>query len=301
MKLYKFKKVIRNPHWLIYYFLLFTRLARIIPDKMYLKLQYHCFFKKTLNLKNPQTFDEKLQWLKLYDRNPEYTKMADKYEAKKYVTRIIGEDHIIPTLGVWKKFENIDFEKLPNQFVLKCTHDSGSVTICLNKSDFDFSSAKNKLSKSLKRNSYLPGREWVYKNVKPRIIAEQYMVDESGTDLKDYKIYNFNGKAEIIQIDYNRFTEHKRNLYSPDWNFIDAQIQYSNDPNHKIDKPKQLKKMLELASALSKDIPHVRTDFYSIDDKIYFGELTFYAESGLGKFKPESLNFELGRCLELPC
>ncbi len=271
-----------------------------INDETYLKMLYKVILGQKLNLKNPQTFNEKLQWLKLHDRNPEYTKMVDKYEAKKYVASKIGEEYIIPTLGVYDKFDDIDFNKLPNQFVIKCTHDSGGLVICKDKNKLDIKKARKKINKCLKRNFYWIGREWPYKNVKPRIIIEQYMTDESKVELKDYKIFNFNGKAKIIQVDYNRFVEHKRNLYDTDWNYIEAAIEYPTDKNVKINKPKSIEKMLELAEVLSKEIPHVRTDFYCIEDKIYFGELTFYHEGGFGKFSPEEFDRELGEWLKLP-
>ena len=254
---------------------------------------------KKLNLKNPQTFNEKMQWLKIYNRNPKYSEMVDKYQVKQYVANIIGEEYIIPTLGVWDKFDDIDFDSLPNQFVLKCTHDSGGLVICKDKEKLDVDSAKVKINESLRYNFFYLGREWPYKNVKPRIIAEQYMTDESGIELKDYKIFNFNGEPRIIQVDYDRFVQHKRNLYTTDWNYIDAAIQYPNDPNRKITRPKKLEKMLELARILSKDIPYVRTDFYCIDERIYFGELTFYHESGFGKFTPEKFDLEMGEWINL--
>lgn len=271
-----------------------------MPDETYLKICYRAAFGRKLNLANPQTFNEKLQWLKLYDRNPAYTKMVDKYEVKKYVSDMIGEEYIIPTIGVWNHFDEIDFDKLPEQFVLKCTHDSGGLVICKDKRHLDKKAARKKIEMSLKRNFYYVGREWPYKNVTPRIIAEQYMVDELENDLKDYKIHNFNGSAKIIEVDYNRFVEHKRNLYTIDWQYIDAAIQYPTDKDVKIDKPKCLLEMLNLAQKLSSEIPHVRTDFYCINNRIYFGELTFYHESGYGKFYPESFGIELGKWIEIP-
>ncbi len=271
-----------------------------MPDDVYLRKLFESRLGEKLHLEDPITFNEKLQWLKLYDRNPEYTTMVDKYAAKKWVADRIGEEYIIPTLGVWKHFDDIDFDTLPNQFVLKCTHDSGGLVIVKDKSKLDKRSAKKKLEKSLKRNFYWVGREWPYKNVPPRIIAEKYMTDESGIELKDYKIFNFNGEPKLIQVDYDRFVEHKRNLYTTDWQYIEAAINYPTDPNHQINRPKQLEKMLDLARKLSDGIPHVRTDFYCIDDRIYFGELTFYHASGFAWFKPESFNQEMGEWLKLP-
>lgn len=290
---------------------LFWRLMLpICPDKLWVLHKYKLVFHKPLNLDNPQGFNEKLQWLKLYDRNPLYTTLVDKYAVKDWVAERIGREHIIPTLGVWDKFDDIDFDSLPNQFVLKCTHDSGGLAIVTDKNAFladdeaggqkGITVARKKLTKSLKRNYYYLGREWPYKNVPPRIIAEKYMVDESGTELKDYKVHNFDGEPKLISVDYGRFTEHKRNLYGTDWSFIDAQIQYQKDANHVIDRPKTLEKMLECAKVLSRGIPYVRTDFYSIDDKVLFGEMTFYHGSGFEKFSPEEFEKKLGELINVP-
>jgi len=172
----KIKKVLKNPWYLVITFA-GRGWLNFLSDKMYLKLIYRAKLGKKLDLKNPKTFNEKLQWLKLYNRKPEYTKMVDKYEVKKYVADLIGEEYVIPTLGVWEKFDDIDFDSLPNQFVLKCTHDSGGLVICKDKSKLDIASAKSKIENSLKRNYYKYGREWPYKNVKPRIIAEKFMID----------------------------------------------------------------------------------------------------------------------------
>ncbi len=270
-----------------------------MSDPLYLKMRYYAHFGKKLDLCNPRTFNEKMQWLKLYDRRPEYVVMVDKWAVKDYVAKKIGKDYIIPTLGVWDKFEDIDFALLPDRFVLKCTHDSGSIVICTDKQKFDWSQAGKRLKQSLQTNFFYNGREWPYKNVKPRIIAEKYMVDESGTELKDYKILNFNGKPRLIDVDYNRFTGHMRNLYTTDWKYIDASIEYPNDPEHQIKRPEQLSQMLELAGYLSEGVPFLRTDFYVINDKIYFGEFTFFHESGMGKFTPENLNEEMGKWIRL--
>ncbi len=293
------KKAIEHPDKII------TNLGRRgylnwMSDEQYIRILYRMIFKRKLNLGNPQTFNEKLQWLKLHDHNPLYTRLVDKYEVKQYVADLIGEEYIIPTLGVWNSIDEVDFDSLPNQFVLKCTHDSGGLVICRNKNKLDVNATKKKLKKSLNQNFFYFGREWPYKNVKPRIIAEKYMTDESGTELKDYKIFNFDGKPKLIQVDYDRFVKHKRNLYSTDWKYIEAAIQYPTDPKHHIERPKQLDKMLSIARVLSAGISHVRTDLYCIDNRIYFGELTFYHESGLGKFTPEILDEKMGEWIKLP-
>lgn len=272
-----------------------------LPDKEFCELRYALRFDGKLpDLNNPKTFNEKLQWLKLYDRNPKYTMLVDKYAVKEYIAREVGNEYVIPTLGVWKSFEEIDFDKLPNQFVLKCTHDSGSVIVVKDKKNFEKEEARKTIKNALNKNFFVESREWPYKNVVPQIIAEKYIVDESGIELKDYKVFVFEGKAKIIQVDYDRFIDHKRNLYTLNWEHIDLAIEYPTDPRRKIEKPKQLCKMLEIAEQVAVGIPHVRVDFYSVGDKIYFGEMTFYHESGLGVFEPEEWNLKLGEWIVLP-
>ena len=295
----KIKKAIKNPK-LVIILLLNFKIFRIIPDSLFLKIEYRLKMNKKLNLKKPETFSEKLQWLKIYDRNPLYTKLVDKYEVRKQIAKIIGEDYLIPLLGVYDSFEEINFNELPNQFVLKPNHTSGDIYICKDKSKINYSELKKTINRWLKREYYWIHREWPYKNVKPRIVCEKYMVDESGTELKDYKIFCFNGEPKLIQVDYNRFSGHKRNLYDINWNYIPVSYQYPTYPNIVIKKPQKLSEMLELARLLSKNYPHVRVDFYCIRDKIYFGEMTFYPEAGFGKFNSESLEKEMGSWIELP-
>ena len=274
--------------------------CRQMPDRLYLEWMYEIRMGEKLHLEHPETFNEKLNWLKLYDRRDEYTKMADKYEVRQYIADKIGEEYLIPLLGVWKRPEDIDLAQLPDQFVLKCTHDSASVVICRDKENFDWEAAKKKLSKSLAVNYFYPSREWPYKNIVPRVIAEQYMVDESGTELKDYKIYNFGGKPELIQVDFGRFVHHERNLYDLDWNYIDEQIEYPKNPEVTIARPEHLDLMLELAEKLSEGMPSVRTDFYSINGKVYFGEITFYQEAGFAHFSSDQYDRYLGSLIQLP-
>ena len=274
--------------------------APFIGDELYLKLIWRHIMGYTLDLDNPKTFNEKLQWLKIHDRRPEYTQMVDKYEAKKYVSSVIGEEFIIPTLGIYNSVEDINFDALPDQFVLKCTHDSGGIVICKDKNKFDKKEAVKKLTKGLKQNFYYRYREWPYKNVRPRIIAEKYMEDESGWQLKDYKIFCFNGEPGFVEVDYDRYVGHKLNVYDLNWQFIDFYMTSPNDVNVKIEKPQQLDLMLNKARQLSKGIPFVRVDFYSINDKIYFGELTFHPGSGLIDFHPREYDKIVGEKLELP-
>lgn len=275
--------------------------SRLLPDSVYLK---HLFIRQAgypLNLNNPQTFNEKLQWLKLHDRNPIYTKLVDKYEAKKFVADIIGEEHIIPTLGVYDRFEDINFESLPNQFVLKCTHDSGGLAICKDKSSFNYIDAKRKIERSLKKNFYWEGREWPYKNVKPRIIAEKYMVDESGSELKDYKFFCFDGEPKYFKIDFNRFIDHHANYYSMNGALLPFdEVICPRDENADIRFPNNFKQMAELANKLAEGIPFVRVDLYNINGTVYFGELTFYPASGMGEYSPHEWDKRIGDMLKLP-
>ena len=273
-----------------------------IPDKLYLKWLYHLKMGYKLDLEHPKTFSEKLQWLKLYDRKPVYVTMVDKYAVKDYVAKIIGEKYIIPTLGVWDKPEDVDWDKLPNQFVLKTTHGGGGcgIVICKNKADFDKNVAIQKLKSGFQQDIYTSFREWPYKEVPHRIIAEKYLCDESGYELKDYKVFNFNGEPKMIEIDYDRFNGHSRNLYTTDWELINATLKYPSDPKRVFEKPEVLEELLLLSRKVSKGIPHVRSDFFIINNKIYFGELTFYHGSGYEKTEPEIFNNIIGEWLKLP-
>ncbi len=268
----------------------------------YIKKEYKLSFGKELNLDSPQTYNEKLQWLKLNYRKPIMTTMVDKYEVKKYIADLIGEEYIISTLGVWDRFDDIDFDALPEQFVLKCTHDSGGVIVCKDKSKLDKKKAQKKLEKCLKRNYYYQHREWPYKNVKPRIIAEQYMEDESGYELKDYKWFCFDGEVKALFIATDRGVdreETKFDFFDSDFNHLSFTNGHPN-ANREIKKPLSFDEMKSLASKLSKGFPHLRVDFYDINGKIYFGELTFYHWSGMVPFEPEEWDYTFGSWIKLP-
>lgn len=273
----------------------------IEADKRYLELLYWYKMKKRLNLDNPQTFNEKLQWLKLYDRNPRYTAMVDKYEVKKYVTEMLGEEYIIPTLGVWDNFDEIDFDSLPDQFVLKCTHDSGGLVIVTDKNKLNRKAAKKKINHCLRRNYFYNTREWPYKNVKPRIIAEQYMIDESGYELKDYKFFVFDGvvRAMFIATDRNASTETCFDFFDRDFHHLPFTNGHPN-ADHEIKMPDNYKEMIRLAEILGKGIPQVRIDFYSISGRIYFGEVTFFHWGGVQPFVPEKWDYTFGSWIQLP-
>ncbi len=271
-----------------------------MPDKPYLKLVYRGEIGKKLNLKNPKTYNEKLQWLKLHDRKPLYRRIVDKYEVKRYVSDIIGEEYIIPTLGVWDTVEEIPFDTLPNQFVLKCTHDSGSVVICKDKNELNIEDAKKKLSRSLKRTIFWFGREWPYKDLKPRIIAEKLLGDGK-TPMNDYKVLCFHGEPKLIEVHAGRGTDnHTQDFYTTDW--IRTDIEQTCEPMavEAIPAPIPLKKILELSRLLSKNFIHIRVDWYVEKEKIYFGELTFFDGSGFAKFEDEKWDEMMGDWIRLP-
>lgn len=260
---------------------------RFLPDALYIQLNYFAHFKKPCNLRNPKTYNEKLNWLKLHDRNPLYTTLVDKYEVKEYVARLIGEQYIIPTLGVWDSFDEIDFEQLPDQFVLKCTHDSEGLVVVRDKSTLDKSAAKKKIEAALKQNFYYIGREWPYKNVRPRIIAEKYMEDHTDGELRDYKFFCFDGAPKAMFVASDRASDHvKFDYFDLDFNHLDIKQKYPH-AEKLLRKPVTFDQMIDLSRVLSKGFPHVRVDFYEVDGHLYFGELTFYHFSGFMPFEPD--------------
>ena len=279
-----------------------TKFSRLFSDKFFIKCAYKFHVGKKLNLKNPQTFNEKLQWLKLYNRKDIYTTMVDKYEVKKFIAEKLGEEYVIPTLGVWDNVEDIDFDALPDKFVLKCTCNSGGLVICKDKSKLNIEEVKKNLKKSLKNNYFWHGREWPYKNVKPRIIAEKYMmeVQKDGQEcLMDYKFFCFNGKVKVMYIANEKANPPTTDYFDVDFNHLDL---ITKDKNAKImpEKPEKYDQMKNIAETLSKDIPFVRVDFYCIDGQIYFGEFTFFHNAGLCSFKPDKWDAILGSWIELP-
>lgn len=273
--------------------------GRLIPDRPYLQMMYYVNMGKKLNLKNPVGYNEKLNWLKLYDRKEIYTRMADKYEVREIIREKIGEEYLIPLLGVWERAEDINFAELPDRFVLKCTHDSESVIICSDKRVFDEKAAVKKLSEALKTNYYYNGREWVYKNIKPRIIAEKYMEDSVDGELRDYKFFCFSGipKAMFVATDRGK-GETKFDYFDLNFNHLEL-IQHYPNAAKPIRKPANFDKMIAFSKILSEGIPHVRVDFYEVDGKLYFGELTFYHFGGYMPFEPESWDMVFGEWLKL--
>ena len=267
-----------------------------MSDEAYLKRTFKACFGYVPDLENPRTFNEKLQWLKLHDRKDIYTTMVDKYEAKKYVSHVIGEKYVIPTLGVWDHFDDIDFSKLPTSFVLKCTHDSGSVVLVWDKNHWDKEAAKKLLERGLSRNYYWSGREWPYKNVKPRILVEE-MVDMNPVD---YKWICMKGEPEVLCMCMDRQKgDLTFNYYDMNFNLLPFEWVHPNIKTGGVKRPENFDEMKELAQKLSKDIPEVRVDFYDINGQVYFGELTFYHQSGFAPFSPEKWDLKLGQLLDL--
>lgn len=272
-----------------------------MDDKKFLKKTFKYRFGYELDLDNPKTFNEKLQWLKLYDRKPIYTIMVDKYKAKSYVANLIGEKYIIPSLGVWKNFNDIDFDSLPNQFVLKCTHDSGGVFIVKDKSQINKNMMRKEISRNQRRNYFYLGREWPYKNVPPLIIAEKYMTEKAGGEIIDYKIHNFSGEPKVILVCKNRHQESglTEDFYSIEWEHLALKRAGCANSEEEICTPEELPKLLELSRVLSKGFPFLRTDFYIIDHKVYFSELTLYPASGFEGFEPEKWDQIFGSWINL--
>ena len=281
-------------------------LRRIAPwisnDELYLRILFFLKQRKDLHLKNPQTFSEKLQWLKLYDRKPEYTTMVDKYAVKEYVANIIGEEYIIPTIGVWDKPEDIDWNSLPDKFVLKTTHGGGNtgVVVCKNKNKFDRIDAIKKLKKSMNQDLYKSQREWPYKNVKRRILAENYLEDNETKELRDYKFFCFNGEVKALFIATDRGSGNvKFDYFDSDFNHLNI-VQQHPMSGMNIDKPKCFEEMKIIASQLSVGLPHVRVDLYEVNGKVYFGEYTFSHHGGVVPFHPEEWDYKFGSWIQLP-
>jgi TupA-like ATPgrasp len=297
----------RNPKELFNKLILRTIRAplirNILPSKFCINVIYKLKFGIKPDLKNPIKYNEKLQWLKLYYRNQKYTELVDKYEVRKYVKNTIGEKYLIPLLGIYNDFEEIDFSKLPNKFVIKCTHDSGGLIICDDKSKFDIRNARKKINKSMNRNYYYVHREWPYKKVKPRIICEEFLSQgDNGEELRDYRFFCFNGEPHFIAVDFSITdkTKTRRNLYDLNWNLLDVEVSYPKEERIVLNKPEKFDEMIELSKKLSRDFPHVRVDFYYVNNQIKFGEMTFYHQSGLGEIRPGTFDIEWGNLLKLP-
>lgn len=271
-----------------------------MPDRLYLSLKFRSLMGYWMNWKNPKTFNEKLQWLKIHDRNPLYTKLVDKYEVRKYISEKIGEEHLVPLLGIWDNPEDVDFFNLPNQFVLKCTHDSASIIICKDKSKFDIDAAKQKMRNHMSINYYYPSREWPYKNVRPRIIAEKYINDADILDLKDYKFQVFNGIVQNCFVCSNRFMPQGLHVtfFDKNWKALNFTKHYPKE-SVPLKKPFFFKEMVAISEQLSKDFPFVRVDFFETSSNFFIGELTFYPGAGFEKFTPSEWDLKMGSLLKI--
>lgn len=258
--------------------------------------------RKPLNLKHPITFNEKLQWLKLYGRRPIDTVLSDKYAVKEFIAKTIGSKYVIPLLGVWDKFDDIDFDKLPDMFVLKCTHDSGGVVVCKDKSSFDLDAARKRIERGLKHDYYVFSREKAYRDIPRRIIAEEYKEDAKTKELRDYKFFCFDGEPKALFIASDRQKtgeETKFDFFDMDYNHLPFT---NGHPNAEVlpEKPVCFEEMKLLAAKLSKGIPHVRVDFYEVNGKVYFGEMTYSHWGGMTPFDPEEWDYTFGSWIKLP-
>lgn len=275
------------------------RLVYLLPDRLYIKIKFRLVTGYKLNLDNPQSFNEKLQWLKFNDIHREYSTMVDKASAKNYVALKVGVKYIIPTYGVYDSVYEIDWTSLPNQFVLKSTGDSGGVVVCKDKERLNVQRTIKNLKARAKKSYYVYNKEYPYKYIKPRYIAEAYLTDESGYELKDYKFFCFNGVPRFVQIDFDRYISHKRNVYDANWNLLDLQIKFPKGHERVFEKPANYEEMLHVASKLSEGIPHVRIDLYNVNGKIYFGEMTFFHGSGMESFIPVEWDYKFGEYINL--
>lgn len=272
--------------------------APLWPDELYLRLRFFCFFGYLPNLKNPNTFNEKLNWLKLHYHNPVMPILADKYAVKDYVTDKIGKDYVVPCYGVWEHFDDIEFNSLPKRFILKTTGDSGGTYVCHDKSNINLQKARDILERGIAKNYYYYGREWAYKEIKPRIIAEYLLDDNSGHELTDYKFWCFDGNPLIMYIT-NKGSTIYENFYDMDFKPMNINHGFPRK-TPEFDKPVDFEEMKSLARKLSKDLPFVRVDFFDVDGKVYFGEYTFYDWGGLQPFLSKEDDLNVGQYLKLP-
>lgn len=298
-----FKYLFTNPGYILLRVL--SQRSFPISDSRYLKIWYKLKTGKSLNLDHPQTYNEKLQWLKLYDHQPLYTTMVDKYAVKQYVTEKIGGEYVIPLINVWEAPEEIDFDSLPQQFVLKVTHGGGSygVIVCKDKKDFDKSKALRMLKSAMKVDGYIKNKEWPYKNVPRRIIAEQFMEDKETNELRDYKFFCFNGVPKLLFVatGRGRLKEPNFDWFDMSYNHIKLKTEHPNsDINHLPQKPTAFEEMKKVAAKLSAGLPHVRIDLYEVNGKVYFGEYTFFHWSGVNRFEPAEWDVKLGEWIDLP-
>jgi hypothetical protein len=289
-----------------YFFRLFKRKIYefysnfLITDKLFLKRKFKKCIGRKLNLKNPSYYNDKIQWLKLYWRDNLASICADKYKVRDYVKEKIGEEYLNDLLSVYNKVDDIDFSLLPDKFVLKATHGSGFNLICKSKSELKWDIYQKEMKIWLKKDYASQNKEWVYNDIQPKLIVEKYLEDTESKSLNDYKVFCFNGDPKIIQVDIDRFGSHRRNFYDLDWNLVDGESAYPNDTNIKIVKPEKLNEIINLSKILSYGFPHVRVDFYILNDRVIFGEMTFFHQSGLSFMTPAKFEKQMGEWLKLP-
>ena len=274
-------------------------LLRFVPDKQYLKMAFKSEMGYPLNLKHPVTYNEKMQWLKIYDRKPEYIMYADKYLVREYIAKTIGEKYLIPLIGVYKSSSEIPWDKLPKQFVLKCNHASGTNIICTDKSEMDYSKVSEQLDRWLKYNAFWRGREWCYKDIKPCIICEEFIGAQDGQTPDDYKFMCFNGEPRLIQVHHDRYGDHTLDFMNTNWQKTGI-VQGPRNSDKEIPKPETYGEMYEIAKLLSKDMYYARVDLYSMNHSVKFGEITMYPTSGFSPFEKMETDYLLGSWIALP-
>lgn len=294
----------RRNHAFLRVYAALSRLRRAafmrMPDEQYIRMLYRERFAAELNLINPQTYNEKLQWMKLNDHNPLYSTLVDKVAVRDYVRGKAGDKYLTTLYGVYDSFDDIDFHALPRRFVLKCAHDSGSFILCADKRKLNLRQARRRLTRALRANYYFASREWPYKNAVPRVLVEEYLGQPGGEGLRDYKFFCFAGRAEYIQVHFNRSVAHRTNVYDRDWNYVPERFSnFPPDPAAQILKPAEFLEMLELAETLSAGLPHVRVDLYDVDGRVLFGEMTMYHAGGMAQFSSEAFARRLGDLIDL--
>lgn len=275
------------------------RLSDLFPDRYIQASQFREKFGRDPNFETPATFNEKIHWLMLHYRIPEMTQLADKYGVRQHVAARVGEWPLNDLYGVWEDPDDINFEQLPDSFVLKVTSGSGQNILCKDKALLNIAEARSQLKKWMQENEYWIGREWAYKNIKPRVICEKFLTDDQGHVPSDYKLFCFKGEPRFVQVDTDRFTDHRRDLFDLEWKLLPFQYSYPTSAIQ-IAKPYHLETMVGLARALSEGFPFVRVDFYSMRERVVFGEMTWYPEGGMGLFNPEKYDLEIGKTLVLP-
>jgi len=275
-------------------------IRRVVPASFFASLEYRLEMGKKLNLKNPHTLSEKVQWLKLNDRNPIYVRLMDKYEVRQYIKSEVGEQYLVPLIGLYDTVDEIPFEALPNQYVIKCTHDSGSVIFKNAANLISTQDIKTHLAKALQTNYYYQHREWGYKDIRPRVICEHLIHTRDGNQPRDYKYFCFDGEPRFLVVVTDRATGAMMNFYDLEWNVLPV-TQHYPPINYVLDRPGKFSAMIDIARKLAQGFRHMRVDMYlDAEENIFVGELTFYHFAGIVKFEPEEYDEYFGRFFHLP-